>query len=150
MHASGAHMKVTYTGHKRFDITFDKSAAYTTRNPQNQGDINKLFGFSDCGSQHQVNSARFGWRWYKNNLEIHAYTYQNKVRSAVYIGNVVIGKASRFELRVDKASYVFILDGKRVILPRACSGIPAGYLLYPYFGGDEPAPHDIHIKFRRL
>jgi len=63
-----------------YRITFDNSAIYTTQDPANQADINKLFGLSDCSSHHQTNSGRFGWRWYSNQLEIHAYNYVSGVR----------------------------------------------------------------------
>jgi len=41
----------------RFQALFDSSCIYKTNVPENQHDINKLYGFSDCSSQHQNNSA---------------------------------------------------------------------------------------------
>ena len=49
----------------KFAAKFNSSAIYDLGN-DNQDDVNKLFGFSDCYSAHHSNSARFGWRW---NLE---------------------------------------------------------------------------------
>jgi hypothetical protein len=35
------------------------------------------------------------------------------------------------------------------LMPRAAATVKAkGYRLYPYFGGDETAPHDITISIR--
>jgi len=134
----------------KFEVTFDSSAVYTTVDPVNQGDINKLYGVADCGTLHQTNSARFGWRWYNNQLEVHAYTYLNKVRMSAYIGAVTLGKKSIYELELGDQLYTFGLDGRQVTLPRACTGEGAGYQLYPYFGGDETAPHDIQIIIQEL
>lgn len=153
---SGAHyatsnpLKKTTTTRLKFEVTFDSSAVYTTVDLANQGDINKLYGVADCGAMHQTNSARFGWRWYNNQLEIHAYTYLNTKRQSAYMGTVALGRKSICELELGDQAYTFWLDGKQVTLPRACTGAGAGYQLYPYFGGDEAAPHDIQIIIREL
>ena len=143
-------LKVAKKSRIRFEASFDNSAIYTTSNSNNQGDINKLYGISDCGSEHQTNSARFGWRWYKGRLEIHAYTYNNKVRQSELIGTVEPGQQATYELRLEDKQYVFLLNDKKVTLPRGCTGESNGYQLYPYFGGDETAPHDIKITIREL
>ncbi|MDX5422996.1 MAG: hypothetical protein LPK14_12135, partial [Hymenobacteraceae bacterium] len=118
--------------------------------PANQADINKLYGLSDCSTDHHTNSARFGWRWYENRLEIHAYTYLNTVRRSALIGTVALGAPATYELQLKDGEYLFILNGKRLALPRACTGKGEGYQLYPYFGGDETAPHDISIVIKEL
>src|SRR6478672_9898172 len=43
-----------------FVAKFDSTAIYSTVSPDNQLDINKLYGFSDNNSTHQLFSARFG------------------------------------------------------------------------------------------
>ncbi|MCJ8163506.1 hypothetical protein MKJ04_01545 [Pontibacter sp. E15-1] len=149
-YATSNFYKKTTSSKLRFEVLFDSSAVYTTTDAANQGDINKLYGLSDCGGLHQVNSARFGWRWYQNKLEIHAYTYLNKQRQSKLIGTVALGKKSVCELEFLDQEYQFWLDGKMVKMPRACNGEGAGYQLYPYFGGDETAPHDVTIYIRDL
>jgi hypothetical protein len=134
----------------RFAVTFDSTAIYTTIDPANQGDINKLYGLSDCGSDHHTNSARFGWRWFNGKLELLAYTYINQERKSAYIGEVTLGKATVCEIKLEDDKYVFTADGKSVSLQRACNGIGEGYQLYPYFGGDEVAPHEIKIAIKEL
>ena len=47
----------------KFTVKFDSTAVYTTQIPENQYDINKLYGFADNNAQHQEFSARIGWRW---------------------------------------------------------------------------------------
>ncbi len=134
----------------RFSVTFDNSAIYTTVDPSNQGDINKLYGFSDCDSEHHTNSARFGWRWYEGKLELHAYSYVSQIRQSSYVADIAIGKAAICEIKLENEQYVFSVDGKAVSLPRACNGTGKGYKLYTYFGGDETAPHDVTIEIKDL
>ncbi|MEJ8802264.1 hypothetical protein [Pontibacter sp. H249] len=134
----------------KFEATFDASAVYETTDKANQADINKLYGLADCKSDHHTNSARFGWRWYKNRLEIHAYTYTNKVRRSVLVDVVELNKSYIYELSFEDGKYAFKLNDKVVTMSRNCSGIAEGYQLYPYFGGDEAAPHDIRISILDL
>ncbi|QMU28276.1 hypothetical protein [Adhaeribacter radiodurans] len=134
----------------KFIVKFDKSAVYITKDKGNQADINKLYGFSDCGSDHQSNSARFGWRWYNNQLEILAYTYKNQTRNEEFITAVELNKEYEYELEALDGKYVFKLDGKTVEMERGCSGNSNKYKLFPYFGGDETAPHNITILIKEL
>lgn len=133
-----------------FEVTFDSSAVYTTVAPNNQADINKLYGLSDCNSNHHSNSARFGWRWYKNSLEVLAYTYLNQKWDYKVLGTVAIGDPITLQLLMEDSQYRFLMNGKEVTMPRACSGAAVGYQLYPYFGGDEVAPHDIKISIKEI
>ncbi|MFD2515675.1 hypothetical protein ACFSRY_17515 [Pontibacter locisalis] len=149
-HDSNNGFKKLSTSLIRFEATFDSSAVYTTVDPANQADINKLYGLSDCSTQHHTNSARFGWRWYNSRLEIHAYTYFNKQRSSELITTVELNKPYLYQLRLEDNEYVFILNDVKVSKPRNCSGPGEGYQLYPYFGGDEVAPHNIKIYLKEL
>src|SRR5690349_7590945 len=54
----------------KFLVKFDSTAIYTTMDPANQEDINKLFGFSDNGMDHHQFSARIGWRWSQGALRL--------------------------------------------------------------------------------
>ncbi len=152
----GSHSSTTFSIRRasytamRFEVTFDSTAVYETVKPNNQADINKLYGMSDGNSHHHTNSARFGWRWYNNRLEVLAYTYVNKERKFELIDTVALNKPYVYELRLEDNKYVFLLNEKRVEMPRAFTGKGEGLLLYPYFGGDEVAPHDIKIVIREL
>jgi len=134
----------------KFLAKFDESAQYVTIDPFNQADINKLYGFSDCSTDHQSNSARFGWRWYNNQLEILAYTYVNQVRREKFITAVNLNQAYEYELAATDTTYVFKLNGRTVEMDRGCSGNSDKYKLFPYFGGDETAPHTIKIEIKEL
>jgi len=133
-----------------FSVKFDSSAVYTTKLPENQYDINKLYGLADCNTAHHQNSARMGWCWLKNQLEIHAYSYKNGERSSKFITAIPIGKPADMTIEMRDTTYLFTVNKVSVELPRACNGLGEGYKLYPYFGGDEMAPHDIFVKVKDL
>lgn len=133
-----------------FKVVFDSTAIYKTKNPSNQADINKLYGLSDCGSHHHQNSARFGWRWYNDQLEILAYSYSAGKRLSTFITSVELDEENTYTLELTENEYIFKLKDKTVSIERACSGTSNGYRLYPYFGGDERAPHDISISIEDL
>lgn len=134
-----------------FMVRFDESAQYRTQNPSNQGDINKLIGFADNGGHHHQYSARFGWCWNHDQLELHAYVYNDGVRASKFLGAVTLDAEHSCGLRVDGDTYVFTLDGKTDTMPRKSPGPRArGYKLFPYFGGDEAAPHAMRIWIREV
>ncbi|MBX0332050.1 hypothetical protein K3G39_02250 [Pontibacter sp. HSC-14F20] len=149
-HTGQSQFRLVDTTTIRFEATFDSSAIYNTAIPNNQADINKLYGLSDCDTDHHTNSARFGWRWYEGRLEIHAYTYSNKKRNTAYITSVQPGQANTYELALVEKGYIFKVNDTQVALPRSCNTASSHYQLYPYFGGDETAPHDITINIREL
>lgn len=135
-----------------FKATFDGSAQYDLKDPSLQSNLNKLMGFSDCHSMHHANSARFAWRWYSDRLEIHAYCYVDSVRVMEYIGSVNLHEENRYEIRATANEYVFFIDGERkTAIDRTTDCDPGlNYMLYPYFGGSAPAPHDVRVKVELL
>jgi hypothetical protein len=135
----------------KFVVRFDNSAHYQSANANNQEDINKLYGFSDNNAGHQQYSARFGWNWARGSLRLYAYVYNNGVRSSQEITAIKVGQEYTCTLKVLTGKYVFAVNDASLEMPRASSGTKAeGYRLYPYFGGDEIAPHDVHIWIREL
>ena len=134
------------------DVRFDNSAIYNLGNT-NQGDINKLIGFSDCFSHHHKNSARLGWRWSeeKQKVEIFAYTYAKGKRAFKWINDVVLNEKFTMKIKVSKNMYYFTVGAPGVGLERGCNSKSAfGYKLFPYFGGDEVAPNDVNIYVKNL
>ncbi len=130
----------------KFSVIFDSTAIYTCIDAVNQHSINKLFGFSDCDSHHQNNSARIGWRWFNERLELHAYCYNEKSRESDLITSIDIGQAYECSIEIVDEEYVFKVDGKELRAARSCNYTNIKYYLFPYFGGNEAAPHDIKIK----
>lgn len=134
-----------------FQAIFDSSAIYTTISGSNQSDINKLFGVSDGNTHHQLNSARFGWDWNGQAIEIHAYCYADGTRSSRLIGTAEIGKIYEYSLMADSGTYRFNFDSREVRMTRTVrDSVFNGYTLYPYFGGDEPAPHEVKVYLKEL
>ncbi|MGB0175786.1 MAG: hypothetical protein ACPF9D_01385 [Owenweeksia sp.] len=130
---------------------FDSSAVYETVQPSNQKDWNKLIGFSDCGTHHHTNSMRTVWRYDKNKgIEIGAYWYKSGKRHWKNLKTIqpfdtvevaVVARASKYIVRVDEITFEE---------PRACNSSVFRYWLFPYFGGDETAPHDITIQVQHV
>ena len=133
-----------------FKVKFDSSAIYTTLDPLNQYDINKLYGFTE-GQDPHVNSARIGWAYNDGKLRLYAYAYKNQQRLSQEIGPVNIGETINCAIKFDSLNYVFIVKDKQVKLSRGLAGITAqGYQLFPYFGGDEVAPQPIRIFIKDM
>lgn len=84
-------------------------------------------------------------------MHIHAYCYAGTVRSYVELGTVPLGKAFDCKLYVLPDKYIFELEGKKDTMARGCpDNVAIGYKLLPYFGGNEPAPHDVRVKIREM
>ena len=137
------------TGELKFTVVFDSTAIYQTANPVNQYDINKLYGFSDNAAEHHQFSARFGWSWNDHALRLYAYVYNNGVRASKELGIIAIGQEVACSIRAEAGVYRFTMNDHMTTMPRLSTTPKAkGYLLYPYFGGDETAPHTIHIQIK--
>jgi hypothetical protein len=135
----------------KFTVRFDSSAIYTTQDPSNQYDINKLFGFSDNDSDHHQFSARYGWRWSDNQLRLFAYVYNQGAVISKELGSFAIGSEINCSIEAANTNYTFTTNGAVERLPRmATTAMAKGYQLYPYFGGDERAPHEIRIWIKQL
>lgn len=143
----------------RIKFRFDSSGIYQTTDPANQADVNKLYGFADCVSfttqytiaPHHINSARFGWAWLNNAMRIYAYYYNDSVRSFKELQTVELGKIYTAGIRLVPNGYEFNIDNKKDTVPRSCgSAAISGYKLFPFFGGTEFAPKDIHIWIKEL
>lgn len=135
----------------KFIVRFDQSAVYSVNNPENQSDVNKLYGFSDNHAAHHQFSARFGWRYMNNQLTLHAYVYNNEQRTEQLISAIEIGKEYSCSIQAAGNQYIFKAAGKTVTIPRLATGANVdGYKLFPYFGGNETAPHDIHIFIKDI
>ncbi len=161
-HGSGLKTTQLYHEYLVFDVIFDETAIYETQDPNNQADVNKLFGFSDCNSNHVENSARFGWRWYEDELQILGFVHFNGDIEILELGSVELNKSYRYEMYLGDDEYFFrvigVTDEQRDFVGGVASMRRSGsvcnvgyyYRLWPYFGGDETAPHDIKIHMRRV
>ncbi len=133
-----------------FEAVFDRSAIYHFETRAEQDAKNKLLGFSDCNSLHHQNSARFAWQWFDEELEIYAYCYVNGERVEKFVGTVELNEVNHYEIRLTNNEYVFFLNGYEPVRiersPPCTTG--AYYMLWPYFGGSLPAPHQVNIRIK--
>ena len=149
-YAAGTNVRLLQKKLLAFKVRFDSSCIYKVK-AENATDINKLYGFSDCGSSHQVNSARFGWVWNGSVIELYAYCYAESNRNSKFLGTVAIGREVELGLAVEPGKYVFTLNGFKEYMQRSCNDDTSeSYQLFPYFGGDEVAPHDVRIFIKDL
>lgn len=134
-----------------FIVHFDSSAIYINDVKKDRRDINKLYGFSDNFSMHHRYSARFGWRWLNDSLQLTAYCYNNGIRSFKEISNIELNSFDTCSIRISGNEYIFSVNEKFISMPRSAHGKNAvGYKLFPYFGGNELAPHDINIYIKEI
>lgn len=132
------------------DVCFSESCLYDLHSNDNN-DINKIFGLSQ--GYHHHNSARFGWRCLDNkNIQIITYCYVNKVRlPEIILATVKPGETFRATLKILSDVYYFKIETLNTFkvsqVSRAKTTI-FGYRLYPYFGGNMPAPHSMEIKLK--
>ncbi len=143
-------LKSVKTAEMKFMTKFDNSAIYQSLTPENQYDIHKLWGFSE-GLNNQYNSARIGWSWNNNALRLYGYVYAKGVRYYQEITPVTIGAEITCSIKLAGNTYLFTVNGISVSLPRGTTTTQAsGFQQYPYFGGNETAPHLITIMIKSL
>lgn len=155
--AKGIHVASLTSDHLDFKATFDETCVYDLQS-KDQNDINKLYGFSDCNCDHLKNSARFGWRWVaaKNKIEVLAYIHKDGKQilfdddKNISMGYAELGQEGSYSIYIVGDSYNFNYNGNlKVFKYRGCSQQrTAHYMLYPFFGGDRAAPHQINIRIK--
>jgi hypothetical protein len=134
----------------KFVVKFDSSAIYQTELPENQYAVNKLWGVSEGTSNH-YNSARIGWSWTENALRLYGYAYVSGQLHYQEITSAAIGTEINCSIKLSEETYLFTVNNVSINLPRGTSGMQAsGYQQYPYFGGNEVAPHLITILIKCL
>ncbi len=134
-------------------VIFTESCLYKA---DSENDWNKLFGFS-YGMHHQ-NSYRAAWRVHPEDnkvIELGIYTYNNGTRFYQAIGNCYVNNSVDIILQIHKDRCMMRtkdedghinrgqIDYGKNIKPRP------GYYLFPYFGGQAKASHDMTFLFRR-
>lgn len=162
-HRSGLHFGLRLFrvcgGQLKFRIS--NTSAYTLE--RNQGQINKIGGWS-LGLNHHKNSIRIGWE----SLNKYSYQYLQSYMGYIYYYNRGERKQIRFEtpLYYDKdytvdmyfnrhgTVSVYLFDqGMNIVesvdFPFRYPFHLFTYPLFPYFGGKEPAPHDIVIYLKK-
>lgn len=149
----GFNFSLFFSNELNFVCKFDKNCIYDLKSNDNF-DINKLFGFSTTIHQH-IQSARIGWRCIDNkNIELLLYVY-NESNRILEKTNHILGTVKpdeKFYCSIIKQNKTFVFKFfkgnktvKSVEIPRSKTYFPLKYILYPYFGGNRKAPHDMDI-----
>lgn len=126
---------------------FNESNLY--EQPHQNADINKLMGFNEG---HPHDSARIGWKVINGQIYVYPYVhYKGKNLGAENPEGFLMPLRTPllFCIKVIPGSYVFNLNGHWVTLPRNSQEKKfSGWKLYPYFGGDLPAPHNMSFGIK--
>ena len=128
----------------KLTFMFDSTAVYQLED-RDQFDLNKLAGLA-FGRSHHTNSARICWRYNidKSCVELFGYIYDNKIRSFEHIADCQINVEQNASLVVKDKSATFNINGTSKTF-KTSKWPKWGYRLFPYFGGDKVAPHDVNV-----
>jgi hypothetical protein len=145
---------ITFCNSLAYIAKFDYTCEYLTQDPNNQDDINKLFGFTE-GLRHVHDvSARFGWRWNPTirKIEILAYVHTKVGVQHIYLHSLSLGEEVSLEIIRYNNKYEFrVADNIIAIVYKSIKTNPLiSFKLRPYFGGDETAPHTMYIYLKRV
>lgn len=150
----GIHFGITFGRKVKVRAKFDKSCLYDLKSNENY-DINKLFGFSTTYYHHNQ-SARIGWRCLDGvTIQILTYTYNMGERmEASILGSVKPGELFECSIEDIETDYLYVFTGggytNTVRVPKQEDKVIFKYLLWPFFGGNIPAPHDMILYMERL
>ncbi len=148
-HSSGLHFGPFFTNKISFSAEFSESCIYNLGN-SDQFDINKLIGFSN--GFHHKNSARIGWRAKGEQIEIVTYCYVDGVRIREEIMGLV-APGEKFFCVIKEIGDLWVLQFQSLshfskFYVKRGKQTFWGYKLYPYFGGNNVAPHNMEIKIQ--
>ena len=116
-HRSVNKIKTINRDNIHFELLMTNSCKYETLNPMNQWDVNKIFGFSDGGG-HKKNSARIGWRFVNNQIQLMGYTHYN---GDFYFKKIrVVNPGNYYDCRINclNDSYEFIVESDTIYMDR--------------------------------
>ena len=136
----------------KYEVIFSENCLYKF-NDVDDYDINKLFGLS-FGFHHN-NSIRFGWNTDGDKIGIYAYCYNSGERIVYKITSLPTNITNSFEINVYNDFYQLSIYNKMsnsvttwtINKPQTPKW---GYRLFPYFGGNKCAPHDMEIHMKKI
>jgi hypothetical protein len=138
-----------YTGKTSLPVVvnFDESCRYDL-GTIDQLDVNKLAGVSF--GNHETNSIRIGWAYNltTQKMDLFAYCYQNTARIINAIGSCNLSEEVSIKLELNFKAHSFKISLAGAASQEFAYNYPSlkvGYYLFPYFGGNIPAPHDMTI-----
>lgn len=147
-HRSMASWKPFTRGSSKFQFYFNDTARYISDDPANQEAINKLVGFADGTLNHHKNSFRVGWNYDPQNdrFRVYAYVYIDGTRLSTLLGYSKLYEDNAVIVKCEEGSYQVTFNNTIHVVPRSTK-IKCKYkhMLWPYFGGEERAPHPIAV-----
>lgn len=155
---TGLHLGLSFTKYIHYECMFDESCLYDI-DGVDKYDINKLFGFATTFHHHRQ-SARVGWRCIDGeNIQLVTYSYNDGFREpheTDILGVVKPNEKFRCSIVDLEQSYLYTFkmsDGTRETFfhdAKKPDWFLFHYRLYPYFGGNKTAPHDMIIYLNKL
>lgn len=153
----GLHLGITFRKAVSFEAMFDESCLYTMEGVD-KFDINKLFGFATTYWHHKQ-SGRVGWRCLDGeNIQLLTYSYNDGIRENSehdVMGVVKPGEKFKCSIVDLEQSYLYAFaksDGTQQTFfhdAKKPDWFFFHYLLFPYFGGNKTAPHDMKMYVRQ-
>lgn len=136
----------------KYEIMFSDNCFYKLGDVDDY-DINKLFGISF--GLHHKNSMRFGWNIDEDKIAIYAYYYKLGIRFMNKLISINANEVYTFEIKVHDNFFELSIVNKNHQLINTTNIAKAktvnwGYRLFPYFGGNKCAPHDMEIKMKKI
>jgi hypothetical protein len=147
-HESTNRVDITVRDRVSYKVMFTESCLYKITGDDSL-DVNKLFGLSDASS-HSNHSARFGWRTNNGQIEIMTYVRRSGKIITEPIGKVDIGQVADYKIEILDTIYTFKFNSTVLSVKRESNYNGIRYHLWPYFGGNQTAPHLIEIHMKRL
>ena len=135
-----------------WEVIFEPSCIYSELdlfNPSNYLDINKLIGFSDCDRHHSEHSCRIGWRASDDSIELLIYKRDDNNIEFKSLKKIYPDQIVNVTLEFKDTIYISCIDGICDTLDRPCPDWSGRkYSLFPFFGGQETAPHKMKIRIK--
>jgi len=106
---------------------------------------------SDFGVRDQKYSVRSGWRYLNEQLELCWLRHEEGRHSSATIRTIEPNTVYSAMIDITTFYYVIVINSDTTMVrrrPEGYWGLIRRYYLYPYFGGNEYAPHDITIKIK--
>jgi hypothetical protein len=146
--------KFTAIGFNRkiLNATFCFSQSCWWAPPRNNDDLdlNKLCGIG-YGLNHHKNSVRLAWVPDFNQpgkIKIFGYTYDESSagHKSQFIKTVQAGSVCNGRIVNNGANYQMSVDGTMITMENKSGDPGLCFGLFPYFGGNNTAPHDMDIE----
>ncbi len=120
-----------------------------TDEENDNGDINKLIGFSHLHVHR--NSQRFGWNcnWNEQKINIFSYFYKNKIRNDKLLQSINTKEDIEVTHILTKGLVRYYINDV-FMCKNEIPKIIIGYKNFSYFGGTKKAPHIMQIFRTKL